>query len=258
MSYRRAIHAPHGFVIVCGPTGSGKTTTLYATLAERNVESSNLCSVEDPVELRIPGVTQVQVNGRAGLTFPVALRSFLRQDPNVVMIGEMRDAETASAAVSASLSGQLVLTTLHSNDASRAIERLCELGVERQAVAACLSAIVSQRLVRRLCAECREWRALDTETLRAIAIAPAQSFGAVGCPRCDGTGYRGRIGVFEFLEFGNSLRDALARGAASVQIERLARQGEYRPMLVDGIDKALSGETSFEELRRVVIAGDAA
>ncbi|MDQ2681469.1 MAG: GspE/PulE family protein [Candidatus Eremiobacteraeota bacterium] len=255
-TFRRAVHSPSGFIIVCGPTGSGKTTTLYATLSERNVESSNVCSVEDPIEIRIPGVAQVQVNDRAGLSFPAALRSFLRQDPNVVMIGEMRDAQTASAALSASLGGQLVLTTLHSSDAGGAIERIGELGVERAALATTLSAIVSQRLVRKLCVECRERRPTSTTALACLGARCQDAFAPIGCSSCDQTGYRGRIGIFELLRFTVPLREALARGAGGSQIASLAAQSGYRSLVSDGLEKVLEGQTSFEELERIC-GGDA-
>ncbi|MEO9170885.1 MAG: GspE/PulE family protein, partial [Candidatus Baltobacteraceae bacterium] len=153
--YRDLVHAPHGFIVVCGPTGSGKTTTLYASLSERNVEGQHVCTIEDPVEVRLAGIAQVQVHARAGVTFAAALRSFLRQDPNVIMVGEMRDSETAAVAMSAALSGQLVVTTLHASDAPRTVDRLVELGLKRHAIAAGLSGIVAQRLVRELCLHCR-------------------------------------------------------------------------------------------------------
>jgi type IV pilus assembly protein PilB len=251
--YRRLVHAPHGFVVVCGPTGSGKTTTLYATLAERNIDAQNLCSVEDPVEVRIPGVAQVQVNARAGVTFASALRGFLRQDPNVIMVGEMRDAETASTAVSAALSGSLVLTTLHSNDAPRTLERLLELGITRHSIAAGLTAIVAQRLVRRLCSECRSMRPIDSNAAIEFGVADTSLvyFGR-GCGSCNGTGYCGRTGIFEFIFANDALRDAIARGASSVQIAAIARETGYEPLLADGVRRALAGETSFDELRRVL------
>ncbi|MBV8152768.1 MAG: type II/IV secretion system protein, partial [Candidatus Eremiobacteraeota bacterium] len=191
--FRRAVAAPFGFIVVTGPTGSGKTTTLYATLNEIGAGNRSICSVEDPVEMRVDGVTQVQVNARSGLSFAGVLRAILRQDPNVIMIGEMRDAETAAVGLGAALSGQLVLTTLHSNDAPRTIDRLVELGLTRQAIAAALSLIVSQRLVRRLCPRCRK---------------------ASGCAACDGGGYVGRTGIFELLEIGDSIRDGIAAGAS--------------------------------------------
>lgn len=242
--FRRTVHAPHGFVIVCGPTGSGKTTTLYASLAERNTETQHVCTVEDPVEVRMPGIAQVQVNARAGLTFAATFRSFLRQDPNVVMIGEMRDEETASVAMSAALSGQLVLTTLHANDAPRSVDRLAELGIPRHAIAAGLSAALAQRLLRRLCARCRRRSSTD------------DTWKAAGCDACAGSGYAGRIAVFELLEVTDRIRDAIASGASSVSIAQIARdETAYRTMTETGLDLTKSGETSTEELRRVLYAG---
>lgn len=217
-AFRAAIHAPYGFVVVCGPTGSGKTTTLYASLAERNVEAQQLCSVEDPVEMRLAGVAQVQVNERAGLTFANALRSFLRQDPNVLMVGEMRDADTAKVALSAALSGQLIMTTLHAADAPRSIERLVELGLSRRAIAAGLSGVLAQRLVRR-------W---------------------------NGTAYEGRSGIFEFLPIGDDVREAISAGESAVSIATRARSSGYRPMLLQGLSLARDGATTHDELKRVL------
>jgi len=238
--YRRLIAAPYGFLIVTGPTGSGKTTTLYSSLREISNQTRSICTVEDPVEMRLEGVAQVNVNARAGLDFSVVLRSFLRQDPNVIMVGEMRDAATASVAISAALSGQLVLTTLHSNDAPRTIERLLELGVERHAIGAALFGVLSQRLVRRLCPECR---AFD---------ARSGAYVAAGCPECLNTGYSGRIGLFELLEVDDAIREAIAGGSSVVAIRRLAERTGYEPLAADGSAKLASGETSRDELRRVL------
>ncbi len=251
--YRGLVHSPYGLIVVCGPTGSGKTTTLYASLSERNVVAQHLCTVEDPVEVRIAGVAQVQVNERAGMTFAAALRSFLRQDPNVLMVGEMRDGETAKVALSAALSGQLVMTTLHASDAPRVIERLNELGAERYAIAAGLSAILAQRLVRRLCRACRQRSELTPAQANALGI-PAATFAYKprGCKDCDGKGYRGRIGIFEFLPVTHDIRNAIASGASSVTVAELGRRVGYRPMLTDGINHLLSGETSLDELQRVL------
>ena len=251
--YRRVVHAPHGFVVVCGPTGSGKTTTLYATLAERNLAAQSLCSVEDPVEIRITGVSQVQVNQRAGLTFASALRAFLRQDPNVIMVGEMRDAETANVAMSAALSGQLVLTTLHSTDAARTVDRLLELDVQRHSIAAALTAVVAQRLVRTLCFDCRVWqRVSDTNQAEFALAKDTYAYVATGCVKCSQSGYRGRTGIFELLYVDDRMRDAIASGAPSVTVATLAREAGYEGLLADGLRKALSGETSLDELRRVL------
>lgn len=233
--YRRVIHAAHGFIVVCGPTGSGKTTTLYASLAERNFDGQHLCTVEDPVEVQMAGVAQVQVNPRAGLTFASALRAFLRQDPNVIMLGEMRDTESARVATSAALSGQLVMTTMHASDAPRAIERLVEFGLDRHTLAACLSAIVSQRLVRRVCGYCR----------------------AAGCTRCAGAGYRGRVAVFEFLPMTSAVRSAVARGETALVLAEIASRAGYEPMMTEALALVARGETSRGELERVLGSGDA-
>lgn len=256
--FRRVTHAPHGFVVACGPTGSGKTTTLYAALAERNTDSQNLCSVEDPVEVRIPGVAQVQINPRAGVTFASASRAFLRQDPNVIMLGEMRDEETAAVAASASLSGQLVLTTLHSNDALKAVDRLVELGVSRHTIAAGLSAVVAQRLVRRLCHECRKPFIVAGPLAHEFGVRGGeQAFLPVGCSLCNGSGYAGRVAIFESIFIDDDMRRCIADGLSSVALRELARRNGYEPMLAEGIRRTISGETTFEELRRVLVVGDA-
>jgi general secretion pathway protein E len=235
--YRRAIHNAHGFVVVCGPTGSGKTTTLYASLAERNVVSQHVCSVEDPVEVRMHGIAQVQVNPRAGVTFASALRAFLRQDPNVIMLGEMRDEESARVALSASLSGQMVLTTLHAGDAARSIERLAELGLSRQTLSSGLTAVVGQRLLRKLCERCKR------------GIEP------MGCNACDGTGYRGRIGVFELLVITDEMRHAIANGEPTWRLTALAGDYGYEPMLASARRRMASGDTSLSEIQRVLGEG---
>lgn len=257
--YRRLVHAPHGFVVVCGPTGSGKTTTLYASLAERNVEGQHICTVEDPVEVRMAGIAQVQVNVKAGLTFAGALRSFLRADPNVIMVGEMRDPETAGVAISAALSGQLVMTTLHASDAAQAVERLSELGMRRQAIAAGLSGIVAQRLIRELCSACRHPVALDACSSEALGLgASVTAFEAEGCARCSGSGYVGRTGLFEYVPITSDLREAIARDASSVTIASIASKHGYEPMLGDGVRRMLRGETSVAELCRVLAVADRA
>lgn len=232
LNFRRAVHAAHGFIVVCGPTGSGKTTTLYAALSERNVESQNLCSVEDPVEVRLAGISQVQINPRAGVTFASALRALLRQDPDVIMVGEMRDEETAAIAASAALSGQLVLTTLHASDAPRSIDRLLELGIARHSIASALTAVVAQRLVRRVCARCE----------------------AAGCSACDRSGYAGRTGIFEWLFLDDAMRACIAAGGSSFDLEILARERGYEPMIAHGLARVAAMETTPAELRRVLRA----
>ena len=253
--FREFVHAPAGFVIVCGPTGSGKTTTLYSALAERNVDGQQLCSVEDPVEVRLPGVAQVQVNVRAGVTFAVALRAFLRQDPNVVMVGEMRDAETAAVASSAGLCGQLVMTTLHANDALHALDRLMELGLSAQTIVASVSAIVSQRLLRQLCIDCKvsatvgpeaAWLGIESGT---VAAAPR------GCERCAGTGYWGRSAVFEIIEMTPALRSAIESRLPLEMRRTLAGSDGFETMQRWAARSVLDGETSVEEASRVLGTG---
>jgi type IV pilus assembly protein PilB len=241
-----------GFIVVCGPTGSGKTTSLYAALAELNTPERNVCTVEDPVEQAVQGATQVQVNVKAGVTFASVLRSLLRQDPNVIMVGEMRDAETANIAVSAALSGQMVFTTLHSNDAPRCIERLGELDVARSPLAAGLTATLAQRLVRRLCPHCKQDVRIDAATAQRYGLDRERAyFEPRGCERCDGAGYHDRIGIFELIVVDDVLRDAIASGVSSVAVAHLARQQGYRRMAEDCIDKLHAGITSIEEFARV-------
>ena len=252
--FRALARAPHGFIVVSGPTGSGKTTTLYAALSERDVAAENVCSVEDPVEVTIPGVAQVQVNPRAGVSFASAVRAFLRQDPNVIMVGEMRDAETAAVAAGASLSGQLVMATLHSNDAPTALDRLIELGVARHTIASGLTLILAQRLLRVLCVQCRSAYPVDAAVARSFAVpAGTRAFRATGCPRCQGSGYTGRKAIFECLFVDAGIRDMIARGEASVVIAEAARRNGYEPLIADGLRCVLSGESTFEELRRVLV-----
>jgi general secretion pathway protein E len=251
-AYRRVAHAPWGFVVVSGPTGSGKTTTLYASIAELDRTARNVVTVEDPVEARLPGVAQVQVNVRAGLTFPAALRSFVRQDPDVIMIGEMRDDETAAVGVSAALAGQTVFATVHSNDAPRTVDRLVELGVERHSLAAALTAIVAQRLVRTLCRACRRPEPIPAE-LRPTFPAPVTTwFVPEGCAACAGSGYAGRTGVFEVLEADDRIREAIAAGVSSSALAQLAATHGHRSLFIDAAEKVAAGTTTFGEVERVV------
>jgi type IV pilus assembly protein PilB len=252
-TYRVISRAPWGFVVVSGPTGSGKTTTLYASIAELDRSNRNICTVEDPIEARLPDVSQVQVNVRAGLTFPVVLRSFMRQDPDVIMIGEMRDAETVAVGISAALAGQTVFATVHSNDAARTVERLVELGVSRHSLAAGLTAVLSQRLIRRLCRHCRRLEPIPADARRDRLFTSATTwYAAQGCTSCDSTGYVGRVGVFELLTIDDDVRDAIARGLSSAALRQLAIERGHRPLLDDAVAKVVDGTTSFEEVDRVV------
>ena len=230
--YRRLATAPVGLVLACGPTGCGKTTTLYASLAARNATTEHLCSVEDPVEMRLPGVVQVQVNVRAGVTFASAFRAFLRQDPDAIMVGEIRDPETAAVAASAALCGRMVFATLHSGDAIEAIERLVELGVPPARVAGAVSCVIAQRLVRRLCGYCRQ------------GSTPS------ACAHCAGTGYYGRTGAFELLELAAAMREAIQAGHGREALRRVARDIGYVPMREAVDPYELS--TSQDELERVL------
>jgi type IV pilus assembly protein PilB len=254
------IKLPTGALLVTGPTGSGKSTTLYGCLAQINRPEINVITVEDPVEYRLAGVNQVQINVRAGLTFASSLRSILRSDPDVVMVGEIRDVETAKISVEAALTGHFVLSTLHTNDAPSTITRLGEMGVEPFLTGAAISAVLAQRLARKLCSHCCEaYTPSETELLDARVspdVARAAD-GAVfyrkkGCPRCNHTGYRGRIGVFQFLRMSEEIASIAVQHGSRDDIARAAHEGGMRSMWDDGMEKVGSGLTSVEELARVL------
>lgn len=248
----RIIASPYGMILFTGPTGSGKSTSLYAILQELAKPSVNVITVEDPVEYDLPGVAQIQVNEKAGMTFASALRSILRQDPDIVMIGEMRDFETAHIGVQASLTGHLVLSTLHTNDSISAVARLADMGVEPYLLAGSLVGVVAQRLVRRLCPHCRG--SVEVPSLLARQ-GVAQAWGPVGCPKCSGTGYRGRVGIYEQLFVDDDLREAIARNASSSEMRALAEPQGFRTLWSIGLGLVEQGLTSPEELIRV--AGEA-
>jgi type IV pilus assembly protein PilB len=254
------VKMPTGALIVTGPTGSGKSTTLYGCLALINRPEINVITVEDPVEYRLAGVNQVQINVRAGLTFASALRSILRSDPDVVMVGEIRDVETAKISIEAALTGHFVLSTLHTNDAPSTITRLGEMGVEPFLTGSAISAVLAQRLARKLCAHCCEaYQPTDAE-LAELRVAP-EILGAVdgtpffrkkGCPRCNHTGYRGRVGVFQFLRMTEEIAALAVQHASRDEIERAATKAGMRSLWDDGLEKVASGLTSIEELARVL------
>ena len=254
------IRKPTGALLVTGPTGSGKSTTLYAALSEINRPEINIITVEDPVELRVIGVNQVQINVKAGLTFAGALRTILRSDPDVIMVGEIRDTETAKISIESALTGHFVLSTLHTNDAPGAVTRLGEMGVEPFLIGSAVSAVLAQRLARKLCANCCEMYMPSVDELLAAHITPevaAQREGMVlyrkvGCPRCNRTGYRGRIGIFQLLVMNDELEALAAGGASRDEIERVAAVNGMRSLWDDGIAKVSAGLTSIEELARVV------
>jgi type IV pilus assembly protein PilB len=254
------IHQPTGALLVTGPTGSGKTTTLYAALAELNRPEINIITVEDPVEYRLAGVNQVQINQKAGLTFATALRSILRSDPDVVMVGEIRDGETAKISIEAALTGHFVLSTLHTNDAPGTLTRLNEMGVEPFLTGSAVSAVLAQRLARKLCSRCCELYSPSVEELLRARVSPdvaASQDGMTfyrkrGCPRCNGTGYRGRIGIYQLLTMTEELESLAAAKATRDQIERAALESGMRTLWDDGLAKVSSGLTSVEELARVI------
>jgi len=250
---RSAIARPCGLVLVTGPTGSGKTTTLYAALAELNTPGINICTVEDPIEFPLFGVNQVQARDDIGLTFATALRAFLRQDPDVVMVGEIRDLETADIAVKAALTGHLVLSTLHTGDAPSAVTRLIDMGVAPFLVAASLTLVVAQRLVRLVCTGCAREHALPAAALRAAGWdgTPFVTRQGVGCTTCGGTGFRGRAAVYELLPLGETLHEGLVTGASVLELGRLARAAGMRTLRQTGLALAASGATSVEEILRV-------
>jgi general secretion pathway protein E len=253
-SLQKIISQPHGIVLVTGPTGSGKTTTLYAMLSQLNTQQHNIMTVEDPVEYDIDGIGQTQVNSKIELSFARALRAILRQDPDIIMIGEIRDLETAQIAVQASLTGHLVLATLHTNDAAGAVTRLVDMGVEPFLVASSLSAVVAQRLVRRLCPDCKQGRQIsesELDMLGSNTTKPFTTWAPVGCPACAQTGYQSRTGVYELLTVDETVRTMIHDGAAEGQLRNYARDHGMIPLREDGVRWLRDGTTSLEELIRV-------
>lgn len=259
--FESVLARPNGIFLVTGPTGSGKTTTLYAALSRLNTVDQKILTVEDPVEYQIQGVNQIQTAAKLGLNFASALRSILRQDPDVVMIGEMRDQETASIGIQAALTGHIVLSTLHTNDAPSAITRLLDMGIEDYLLTSTINAVMAQRLVRVLCPHCRQEDEVDSERIEHMDIAHLFQEGQqvrfwkpVGCAECAQTGYRGRMGIHELLLMNDEVRHLVLQRAGSEQIYRAARSSGMRTMFEDGVGKALQGLTSLAEVLRVARA----
>ncbi|MBR5190432.1 MAG: Flp pilus assembly complex ATPase component TadA [Clostridia bacterium] len=260
--FNNAIHMPYGFVLVTGPTGSGKSTTLYATLAEISTLEKNVITLEDPVERRMAGINQVQMNNRAGMTFAAALSSVLRSDPDIVMVGEIRNSETAKIAVEAALTGHMVLSTLHTNDAPGAVTRLDEMGVEPFLTASSLVGVLAQRLVRRLCPKCCEEYEITHAELKKI-IPDLETYGynqptyklkkAKGCLTCNNTGYKGREAVFEFLTVTEEMKRLILDRATVAEVKNLAMSQEMKTLKDEGIYKMMEGTTSLEEVLRVIV-----
>ena len=257
--FEEAYLKPYGLILVTGPTGSGKSTTLYATLNVKNQPEVNIVTTEDPVEYRLAGINQVQINKRAGLTFAGALRSILRQDPDVVLVGEMRDSETATIGIEAALTGHLVLSTLHTNDAPSAITRLTEMGVEPFLVSSATDCVLAQRLARKVCSKCVEMVRYEADALQIagfpddIVAARPEMPKAIGCPACGGTGYKGRLAVHEVMTVTEEIERLCVAHASSDEIKRVAIDQGMAPLRQDGLAKVLLGLTTIEEVSRVIV-----
>ena len=258
--FRDAIWKPWGMILVTGPTGSGKTTTLYSALMERNQPDVNIMTAEDPVEVSIPGINQVHVNERIGLTFSSVLRAFLRQDPDIILVGEIRDQETGDIAIRASLTGHLVFSTLHTNDAPTTVTRLTDMGIEPFLVGSSLVLVVAQRLIRRLCPECKVPHDIPKEALQRMGLikSPDEELtiykaNEKGCPTCNGTGYKGRMAVHEIMEIDDDLRKLIIKGGTADDIRELAKEKGMRTLYQSGLIKVKKGITSLEEVNRVLM-----
>lgn len=255
--FLQSLHQPHGLILVCGPTGSGKTTTLYGALAELNRSETKIITVEDPVEYQLPRINQCQVKSKIGLDFAAVLRACLRQDPDVLLVGEIRDTETAEIAVRAALTGHLVLSTLHTNDAVSSALRLIDMGVGGYLVASSVHAVVAQRLVRRICDACQHEYTPNAKENQLLTkwlgddLASAKFFKGAGCSHCNMTGYRGRIGVFEFLEIDEAMSDALRRNSAADFAKAVAQSEHYVPLNMAALEYACEGLTTIDEVCRV-------
>jgi type IV pilus assembly protein PilB len=252
-TFREAINRPYGMILVTGPTGSGKTTTLYSALSELNKSTQNISTAEDPVEMYMAGINQVQIHEEIGLTFSNALRAFLRQDPDIIMVGEIRDRETAEISIKAALTGHLVLSTLHTNDAPNSVTRLLDMGVEPFLVSSSLHLVVAQRLVRKICSKCKREIEPPRELLQEFGLDSWKGtlFGGAGCPDCNFSGYRGRIAIYEVLPFGESLKELVFERASAAEIKKKARSLGMKTLRESGIAKVGSGHTTLEEVIRV-------
>ena len=254
LRFQSAFSRPHGAVLVTGPTGSGKSTTLYAALQELNAVERNIITIEDPVEYRIPGINQLGVNRKAGMTFASGLRSILRADPDVIMVGEIRDAETARIAIEAALTGHMVLTTLHTNDAPGAIARLAEMEIESFLTSSSVECVVAQRLARQLCTYCKKRTVIPKDALLESGFrvgADLEAYEPVGCSRCNGSGYRGRIGLFSVMVMSEEIKELTVKRASEAEIAAIGREQGMLTLREDGLHKVRVGTTSIEEVARV-------
>ena len=259
--FKREIHKPFGMVLVTGPTGSGKTVSLYSALSELNKTTENISTAEDPVEFNFAGINQVQMHEDIGLNFATALRSFLRQDPDIIMIGEIRDFETAEIAVKSALTGHMVLSTLHTNDAPATINRLLNMGVEPFLVASAVNLITAQRLARRVCSECKVVEEIPIQALIDAGVPPEEApeyacYKGVGCPKCNGTGFKGRVGFYQVMPMLEDIRELILNGANTAEIKRESMRLGVKTMRQSGLTKLQEGVTSFEEVLRVTVADD--
>jgi type IV pilus assembly protein PilB len=256
--FQWAIHQPWGMVLVTGPTGSGKTTTLYSALSELNKAEHNISTAEDPVEYNLHGINQVQMHDEIGLNFAMSLRAFLRQDPDIIMVGEIRDFETAEIAVKAALTGHMVLSTLHTNDAPATISRLLNMGVEPFLITASVNLVLAQRLARKICADCKTELKLERQTLVEIGftdeqIATARLMKGAGCRSCNGTGYKGRVALYEVMRFSDNLKELVLQGASTAELKTAAIRQGMVTLRASGIKKVIAGVTSTEEILRVTM-----
>ena len=252
--FERAFNQAYGAVMVTGPTGSGKSTTLYAALTELNEIEKKIITIEDPVEYRIDGINQMNVNRKAGLDFATGLRSVLRADPDIVMVGEIRDAETARIAIEAALTGHMMLTTLHTNDAPGALPRLNEMGIETFLTASAVDCVIAQRLARKLCSNCKRRTVISAEALVGAGVqagAELEGYEPVGCPRCNDTGYRGRVGIYSAMSMSDKLKELTIQRAAEPEIASVAEEEGMLTLREDGVSKVRAGVTSLEEVLRV-------
>ncbi|MBI2341618.1 MAG: type II/IV secretion system protein, partial [Deltaproteobacteria bacterium] len=245
------ITKPHGILLVTGPTGSGKTTTLYASLMHVNSRDKHILSIEDPVENEIPGIDQQQINPKAGLTFASALRSMLRQDPDIIMVGEIRDKETADMAIRASMTGHFVFSTLHTNTAIGVIPRLLDLGVESYLLSSTLLGAISQRLVRKICPKCKEEAEIPRELAVGLGVKSIKSFKGKGCKECRNTGYFGRTAIFEIIQTDDDLKKMISEKMPEVRIMEAVKDKGYHSILDDGLEKIKNGITTVEEVLKV-------
>jgi type IV pilus assembly protein PilB len=254
--FKESIDKPYGMILITGPTGSGKTTTLYSTLSELNKTTANISTAEDPIEFNLYGINQVQMQDSIGLNFAASLRSFLRQDPDVIMVGEIRDFETAEIAVKAALTGHLVLSTLHTNDAPSTVSRLLNMGIEPFLVASSVNLIGAQRLVRKNCGECKQYIEIPRQNMIDIGISPEEvdsvkPMRGQGCRVCNGTGYKGRIAVYEIMICNEEIKEFILNGASTLELKREAIRQGMKTLRMSAVTKFREGMTSIEEVVRV-------